>query len=174
MNDVGVIAGQGIAEEDLQAYIDGVLSQDRRVAVTQYLLAHPDVAERVDAYAAQRDMLRAALADPAKETVPPQLDLKRLIRERRKQVDLAPPTTADVTPRYCQASGPHNGTRRSLRIGPVTGQAAPTRPPQPLEPRIRRSAALTWPGRDRSGQDRLSRGASTATARRQAEAEKLG
>jgi len=118
MNNIGVIAGHGIAEEDLQAYIDGALSRDRRVAVAQYLLAHPDVARRVGAYAIQRVMLRAALADLADEMVPPQLDLERLIRERREQVELASPTTGEAAPRRCRASGPHNGTRRGLRMTP--------------------------------------------------------
>jgi anti-sigma factor RsiW len=86
MNNLWVLTSQVVAEEDLHAYIDGELSQDRRVAVAQYLSACPDVARRVDAYAAQRDLLRAELAGPAKETVPPQLDLKRLIGERRKQL----------------------------------------------------------------------------------------
>jgi hypothetical protein len=42
----------------------------------------------------------------------------------------------DTTP-YSRASGPSSGTRRgrtrALRIGPVSSQAAPTRPPQALE-----------------------------------------
>jgi anti-sigma factor RsiW len=114
---------EAVSDADLHSYLDAELSRDRSVAVAQYLLAHPDVARRVDAYAAQRDMLRAALAGPANETVPPELDLKRLLRERREQAELAPSTTANAAPRHCRASAPKNGTRRGVRIGPVTSQS---------------------------------------------------
>jgi anti-sigma factor RsiW len=118
MNKRWVATCEAVSDADLHSYLDAELGRDRSVAVAQYLLAHPDVASRVDAYAAQRDMLRAALAGPANETVPPELDLKRLLRERREQVELASPTTGDAAPRRCQASGPHNGSRRGLRMTP--------------------------------------------------------
>ena len=48
---------------------------------------------------------------------------------------------------YSRASGPSSGTRRgltrALRIGPVTSQAAPTRPPHAPEQRMRRSTCPT-------------------------------
>jgi hypothetical protein len=46
-----------------------------------------------------------------------------------------------------RASGPRNGTRRGLtlelRIGPISSQAASTRPPQVPEQRMRRSTSPT-------------------------------
>ena len=52
-----------------------------------------------------------------------------------------------AAPGYSRASGPQSGTRRGLtrvlRIGPVTNQAAPTRPPQAPEHRMRRNACPT-------------------------------
>jgi anti-sigma factor RsiW len=50
--------------------------------VVRYLLAHPEIARRVEAYATQRDMLRAALAGLASEPIPPLLNPQRLIRQR--------------------------------------------------------------------------------------------
>jgi anti-sigma factor RsiW len=72
-----------VTEDDLNAYMDRELAPGRHSAVGRYLLAHPDVARRVEAYVAQRETLRAALAGPAIEPIPPQLDLQLLIRERR-------------------------------------------------------------------------------------------
>jgi hypothetical protein len=52
-----------------------------------------------------------------------------------------------VAPGYSRASGPQSGTRRGLtrafRIGPVTNQVAPTRPPQAPEHRMRRNTCPT-------------------------------
>ena len=42
-------------ELDLHAFIDGRLTDGRRREVATYLDAHPDAAERVAAYARQRD-----------------------------------------------------------------------------------------------------------------------
>ena len=54
---------------------------------------------------------------------------------------------ATACDRYSRASGPSSGTRRgltlALRIGPVSSQAASTRPPQPPVHRIRRSTPPT-------------------------------
>src|SRR3954462_526840 len=44
-------------ELDLHAFIDGRLGDGRRREVATYLDAHPDAAERVAAYAQQRDAL---------------------------------------------------------------------------------------------------------------------
>src|SRR3954453_22496615 len=44
-------------ELDLHAFIDGRLTDGRRREVATYLDAHPDAAERVAAYARQRDVL---------------------------------------------------------------------------------------------------------------------
>jgi len=59
------------------------------------------------------------------------------------------------------AAGPSSGTRRGwtrlLRIGPVTSQAAPTRPPQPPEHRMRRSTRPPCAARRRSSPTRPRR-----------------
>jgi anti-sigma factor RsiW len=74
--------GRPVAEEDLHAYVDGALDDERRATVDRYLQAHPDVAERVAAYIAQRQALRAAFAALGSEPLPPQLNLARLVEAR--------------------------------------------------------------------------------------------
>lgn len=72
----------GIPETDLHAYVDGQLSPERQAELARLLPADPAAAERVAAYAAQRDALRAAFAGINAEPVPPRLDLQVLIARR--------------------------------------------------------------------------------------------
>jgi anti-sigma factor RsiW len=74
--------GRPITEDDLHAYVDGALDPARSAEVLAYLARSDDVAHRVDAYARQREVLRAALAPYASEPVPPDLNLARW-QERR-------------------------------------------------------------------------------------------
>lgn len=74
--------GRPITEEELHAYVDNRLEPVRLAAILRYLQEHPDVAERVAAYRAQREALRAAFGGVAAEPIPPRLDLQRLIQER--------------------------------------------------------------------------------------------
>jgi anti-sigma factor RsiW len=73
--------GRPIVDEDLHAYVDGRLDAEQRAAVQRYLHDHPDVAQHVAAWSAQRDTLRGAFG-PVAEPVPPRLDLQRLIEQR--------------------------------------------------------------------------------------------
>ena len=74
-----------ITEDDLHAYVDCVLEPERQAEVAAYLEGHPDVAQRVAAFSDQRDLLRTALAPIADEPVPPQLNLSRMIENRRRR-----------------------------------------------------------------------------------------
>jgi anti-sigma factor RsiW len=67
-----------ITEDDLHAYVDRVLDDERRTEVAEYLESHPDVAKRVEAFSVQRDLLRTALAPIAEEPVPARLNLARI------------------------------------------------------------------------------------------------
>ena len=71
-----------IAEEELHAYVDNMLDADRLSAVLRYLQEHPEAAQQVAAYRAQREALRSAFAAVAAEPIPPRLLLERLIQER--------------------------------------------------------------------------------------------
>jgi anti-sigma factor RsiW len=62
-----------IAEDDLQAYVDGRLPEERRAAVEAYLAQNPDVRERVDLDIRQRNALRGQLEGKVAEPVPPRL-----------------------------------------------------------------------------------------------------
>jgi anti-sigma factor RsiW len=72
-----------ITEEDLHAYVDGRLDPARLAEVEDYLEHHPAEAERIAGYAEQRRSLRAALAGPAEEPIPAQLNLASLIEAHR-------------------------------------------------------------------------------------------
>ena len=74
-----------ITEEDLHAYVDGVLETERRAEVAEYLDGHPDVAKRIAGFADQRELLRKALAPIADEPLPPQLNLSRIIEDRQRR-----------------------------------------------------------------------------------------
>lgn len=74
-----------ITEDDLHGYVDHVLESERRAEVAEYLGEHPDVAQRVAAFAGQRDLLRAALAPIAEEPVPQELNLSRIIENRARR-----------------------------------------------------------------------------------------
>lgn len=77
--------GRPITEDDLHAYVDGVLDTVRHAEVANYLGAHPEMARRVGDFSSQRDMLRASLAPIAEEPIPPQLNLARIIEARRRR-----------------------------------------------------------------------------------------
>ena len=61
------MSNRPITEDDLHAYVDGVLEPEREAEVAAYLEGHPDMARRVAAFSDQRDLLRKALAPIADE-----------------------------------------------------------------------------------------------------------
>jgi anti-sigma factor RsiW len=74
--------GRSISEEELHAYVDGLLDPRRRQVVERYLQAHPAAAQRAAVYREQREGLRAAFANRAAEPLPSSLNLGRLVEER--------------------------------------------------------------------------------------------
>src|SRR5580704_4691720 len=74
-----------ISEDDLHAFVDQALDTRRQAEVAAYLESHPEIAARVARYRDQADMLRAALAPVAEEPVPLELDLGRMIADRRRR-----------------------------------------------------------------------------------------
>jgi anti-sigma factor RsiW len=62
-----------ITEADLHAYIDGQLASERQADLQAYLAQHPDAAQRMAAYRAQTQCLRALFAPVLLETLPPHL-----------------------------------------------------------------------------------------------------
>jgi anti-sigma factor RsiW len=78
-----------VTEDELHAYVDGELPQDRRAAVEAWLAAHPDDAAHVAAWRAQGDAIRARYGAIADEPVPARFDLDRLARGERTWTRLA-------------------------------------------------------------------------------------
>ncbi|HWI27319.1 MAG TPA: hypothetical protein VN668_10150 [Stellaceae bacterium] len=69
-----------ISEEDLHAYIDGVLDDDRRLAVALFLAKSPKQAARIEAYRAQKEAIRALFGEVADEPLPKRLKRQMLRR----------------------------------------------------------------------------------------------
>ena len=82
------MSNRPIMEDDLHAFVDGVLEPERQAEVAAYLAGHPDVARRVAAFSDQRDLLRKALAPITDEPLPPQLNLARIIEKRQQRPSL--------------------------------------------------------------------------------------
>jgi anti-sigma factor RsiW len=74
-----------ITEDDLHAFVDQALAPERLGEVVSYLNDHPDAAERVAAFASQREQLRGALASIADEPVPAELNLSHIIERRKRR-----------------------------------------------------------------------------------------
>src|SRR3990172_7379293 len=72
-----------ITEDELQAYIDGELPEDRRGDVEAWLATHPEDMARAAAWRAQNDAIRARYGGVANEPLPARFDLDRLARSSR-------------------------------------------------------------------------------------------
>ena len=83
-----------ITEDDLQAFVDERLEPPRQRQVEAYLAEHPESAARLDAFASQRDALRAALAPVASEPIPNRLDIRHLKPRRSRWSDYLRPLQA--------------------------------------------------------------------------------
>jgi anti-sigma factor RsiW len=62
-----------VTESDLQAYADGNLPEERRAAVASWLAAHPEDAERIEAYRKLAEELRSTYDSVLVEPVPDRL-----------------------------------------------------------------------------------------------------
>jgi anti-sigma factor RsiW len=78
-----------VNEDELHAYVDGQLADDRRRAVEQWLAEHAEDAARVAAWRAQADAMRARYGAIAGEPVPPRFDIAKLARRERRWSRLA-------------------------------------------------------------------------------------
>jgi anti-sigma factor RsiW len=66
--------GQAVSESELQAWADGRLPAGRRADVEAWLAANPDEAERLSAYRALTEQLRAQFGAVLEEPVPERLE----------------------------------------------------------------------------------------------------
>src|SRR5262249_61625398 len=67
-----------VTEDELHAYADGELPDDRRSAVEAWLAAHPDDMTRVGAWRGQAGAIRNRFGTVAREPVPARFDLDQL------------------------------------------------------------------------------------------------
>ena len=72
-----------VAEDELHAFVDRELPDDRRHEVEAWVAAHPEDAARVAAWQAQADAIRARYAAVADEPIPERFDVDRLVRQAR-------------------------------------------------------------------------------------------
>jgi anti-sigma factor RsiW len=116
-----------IGEDDLHAFIDGVLDPLRMAAVQAFLAARPDEAARLRAIAAQRDALRAALAFKAAEPIPARLRIGHL-RSARRQLAWARGRVA-VAAMVLLMVGAGLGWGLRASFGPQMAEIERTQPP---------------------------------------------
>lgn len=74
-----------ISEDDLHAYVDGVLDPARQPDVEQYLSNHPEAATRTAGWHVASEALRRAVAWKAAEPVPAQLNVAHIANARLNQ-----------------------------------------------------------------------------------------
>lgn len=72
-----------VTDDELHAFVDGELPDDRREAVAAWLADHPEQAAIVAAWQAQADSIRARFGAIADAPVPDRLKLDQLIRNER-------------------------------------------------------------------------------------------
>lgn len=72
-----------ICEDDLHAYVDEALDEDRRSDVEDYLASNADAAARVASYRNQCATLRASLDHVTREALPIRLNLRHIVEDRR-------------------------------------------------------------------------------------------
>ena len=78
-----------VSESDLQAYVDECLPRERHIEVEAWLAAHPQDAQRVQAYRRQNDTMRAMFDSVLEEPVPERLQAKTASSPRRTLMQVA-------------------------------------------------------------------------------------
>jgi anti-sigma factor RsiW len=78
-----------VTEDELHAFFDGELPQDRRGAVDAWLAMHPDDIAQLAAWRAQAEAIRARYGGIINEPVPARLQLSRLSGGRRTWIGMA-------------------------------------------------------------------------------------
>jgi anti-sigma factor RsiW len=73
-------------QDELHAYVDGELPEERRAAVESWLARHADDAAMVAAWQHQADLLRQRYGAVVNEPVPKRLSVDRLVRVNRRWI----------------------------------------------------------------------------------------
>ena len=72
-----------VTEDELHAYIDGELPEDRREAVSNWLATYPEAAEQIATWRAQSEAIQARFGAVALEPVPERLKIDNVLRRDR-------------------------------------------------------------------------------------------
>jgi anti-sigma factor RsiW len=78
-----------VTEDELHAFVDGELPEDRRPAVEAWLSSHPDDAALVASWRAQAEMVRARYGAVESEPVPERLKVSQLIGTGKRWKSIA-------------------------------------------------------------------------------------
>jgi anti-sigma factor RsiW len=73
-----------LSDDDLHAYVDGLLNDARRAIVDAYLEQNALQKHRVDGWISQKVRLQSAFASVADEPLPPELTMRHLVEEQRQ------------------------------------------------------------------------------------------
>lgn len=119
--------GAPIGDDDLQAWADRRLPQNRLAAVEAYLVDHPDVAERLNQAIANQAALARALQDKYEEPIPARLRFDALLAKRRSRMTghLARTATVLLVAGLSAAGGwaGHGWTDRGSQLRVATASA---------------------------------------------------
>jgi anti-sigma factor RsiW len=78
-NEIELMTDASVTDDELHAYVDGVLPADRTAAVERYLAANPDAAARVTEWRALNSAIRQRWSEVADEPVPERLRLDNVV-----------------------------------------------------------------------------------------------
>jgi anti-sigma factor RsiW len=78
-----------VTEDELHAFVDGELPEDRKEAVAAWLAAHPEQAATVATWRAQAEAIRARYGAVTEEPVPARLKLDEITRQGGSRRSLA-------------------------------------------------------------------------------------
>lgn len=78
-----------VSEDELHAFVDGELPDDRRAEVEAWLAAHPDDASRIASWRQQAELISQRYAGVVDEIIPDHLQLERLVKRRPLSRSLA-------------------------------------------------------------------------------------
>jgi anti-sigma factor RsiW len=79
-------ANMPVTEDELHAYVDNELPAERRQDVEAWLSAHPDDAERVQAWRSMAEALHARYDGVADEPIPKRLEIEQLMQRPRQWI----------------------------------------------------------------------------------------
>jgi anti-sigma factor RsiW len=78
-----------VTEDELHAYVDGELPEDRLEAVSAWLATYPEAAAQVAAWRAQAESIRARYGAVVNEPLPARLNVDRVLRRDRSWSGMA-------------------------------------------------------------------------------------